>query len=178
MRDWMRTPAALLAVLVAAAVAAGVAWATIPDGSGAIHACSSLSDKSLRVVDSGACKAGETPVSWSQDAVRGSQGPEGPQGPQGATGPQGPAGLTYATSVADIAYADPKIGGFFKELTCPTGTKALAGTWSWQMFMNGMPPADVESFPIDDDSWGFAVGASSESVGLAMVVGLTCVYAR
>ena len=181
MRNWIRRPAALVVgMLVAAGLAAGVAWATIPDGSGTIHACYNSADKSMRVFDSGSCKKGkgEAPVSWNQGAIQGLPGPRGDKGPVGATGQQGPAGLTYAATVTGQAFADPQIGGFFKELTCPQGTKALDGTFQWVFFQDPMPPADVESFPIGDDAWGWAVGASSESKGLSMFLALTCVTAR
>lgn len=177
MARWMRRPATVVAVAVAAGVAAGVGWATIPDGNGTINACYASSDKSLRVVAAPACASGETAVNWSQSGVQGLQGPQGPQGPEGKNGAQGSAGVRLVTLVGGQAFADPKIGGFFKELTCPTGTKALQGSWSWDFFSGSMPPADVESFPIGDDSWGFAVGASSQSAGLDMFLGLSCVHA-
>jgi len=66
------------AVLVAAAVAligAGIAYATIHDSSGKIHACYKLSGGALRVIDSGACLSSEAPLTWSQT------GPQGPRGP-------------------------------------------------------------------------------------------------
>ncbi|HSC73571.1 MAG TPA: hypothetical protein VLB89_05345 [Gaiellaceae bacterium] len=174
MPRWLKRPTSVVAALVALGLCTGVAWAAIPDGSGTITACYSSSDKSLRVVDSG-CAAGEKQVTWSQSGVQGAAGPPGPQGPQGSAGAQGPAGLTLATVVAAQVSTDPQIGGFFKELTCPSGTKALGGSWQWVVFKGDMPPADVESFPVGDDSWGFAVGASSQSAGLAILVGLSCV---
>ena len=92
---------------VAACAAAGgllagssSAAASIPDGSGAIHACYTTHNNfwnleplgSLRVVDtssSGACASNESPLMWGQ---AGPQGPAGPTGPKGATGAGGPAG--------------------------------------------------------------------------------------
>jgi hypothetical protein len=179
MRIWMREPATAVAVLVAAGLAAGAAWATIPDGSGTIHACYGTSDKSMRVIDSGGCNKGEAPVSWSQDGIQGTQGSQGPQGLQGDTGPQGLPGVTRATGVAVEAAEDPVIGGFFKELNCPTGTKALQGSYEWEFLIGSNPPqADVESFPIGDDSWGFAVGANSTYKGAKIFLFLDCVNAR
>jgi hypothetical protein len=160
-------------------LAAGVAWATIPDGSGTIHACYSTSDKSLRVIDTGACGKHEAPVSWSQNGVQGLQGSQGPQGQQEDTGLQGLPGLTRATGVGTEAQEDTVIGGFFKELTCPTGTKALQGTYEWEFLIGGMPPqGDVESFPIGDASWGFAVGAKSAYKGVKIFLLLDCVNAN
>jgi len=179
MHSWMRKPATVVTVLVAAGLAAGGAWATIPDGSGTIHACDATSDKSLRVIDSGGCNKGETPVSWSQNAIQGTQGPQGPQGLQGDTGLQGPPGVTLATGDAVLAEEDPVIGGFFKELSCPTGAKALQGSYEWEFLIgSNLPQADVESFPLGDDSWGFAVGANSTYTGAGIFLFLSCVNAR
>jgi hypothetical protein len=81
---------------IAALLMAGIAYATIPDGGGAIHGCYARSGGSLRVIDASVtnCKSGETSLDWS---VR---GPQGLQGPAGATGPQGPAGQQGAQGSA------------------------------------------------------------------------------
>ena len=58
------------AVLVAAAVAligAGIAFATIPDSSGKIHACHKLSGGALRVIDSGPCLLSEAPQTGKRE---------------------------------------------------------------------------------------------------------------
>ena len=73
-------------VAALAAVAAGVAYATIPDAGGVVHGCVSKSGV-LRVIDTGAggaCTTGETPLDWSQ---KGPAGPPGPPGPQGEAAP-------------------------------------------------------------------------------------------
>jgi hypothetical protein len=178
MSRWTKRTVAIVAALVFAGLAATVAWATIPDASGTIHACYSASDKSLRIVDKGACNKGEFPVSWSQNAVQGDQGIQGLQGPQGDPGSAGPAGLTRATGVSTIAQEDPVIGGFSQILTCPAGTKALQGTYQFYNGIGGLQPqGDVESFPFGDDSWVFAVGADSSYKGLQIFLDLTCVNA-
>jgi hypothetical protein len=80
------------------AIGGGVAYATIPGAGGVIHGCYAKLGGSLRVVDTGTCRATESPLSWNQmgqQGPQGLQGPQGPQGPQGAkgdAGPQGPAG--------------------------------------------------------------------------------------
>jgi hypothetical protein len=82
----------LRVVLIAAAVAlvgAGIAYATIPDSSGKIHACYKLSGGALRVIDSGSCLSSEAPLSWSQT------GPQGLQGVQGQQGVRGPSDLWH-----------------------------------------------------------------------------------
>ena len=180
MRNRMRRPAMAVAVFVLAGLAAATAWATIPDGTGTIHACYGASDKSLRVIESGECNKGEAPVNWTQSAVQGQQGPQGDQGSQGNTGQQGAAGVTFAKTQSVYDVTDSVIGGFFTSLTCPDGTKALDGGWDWWV-LNGstkMDQADVESFPIGDDSWGFAAGANKTYTSQPINVFLRCVYAR
>jgi hypothetical protein len=172
----MKGPVAAAVAVVLAGLVVGIAWATIPDGTDTIHACYSPSDKSLRVVDSG-CAKGELPVSWSKNAIQGSQGQQGSEGGQGDTGPQGPAGLTLAKGQSDYVVSDSVIGGFFKELTCPAGTKALDGRWSWWV-LNGSKLMDepvAESFPIGDDSWGFVADADSDYPSQPLNVYLRCV---
>ena len=168
-----------VAVFVLAGVVAGVAWATIPDGTGTIHACYSVSDKTLRVIDSGACAKDEAPVSWNKNAIQGPQGPQGNQGPQGDTGPQGPAGLTYASTQSADVSTDSVIGGFSKTLTCPSGQKALNGGWFWDVLYGPtkMDQPTVQSEPTGDDSWTFAAGANSSYSGEPITVTLTCVNA-
>jgi hypothetical protein len=51
----------------------GVAFATIPDSNGTIHACAQKKGGNLRVVDQGACRDNELPLAWA-DGSRGSGG--------------------------------------------------------------------------------------------------------
>lgn len=63
----MRAPrlvAAGAAALVCVA-AGGVAYASIPDSSGVIHACYTRSSGALRVSDAGTCTSKETALSWN-----------------------------------------------------------------------------------------------------------------
>jgi hypothetical protein len=81
-------------VVLGALVAVGVAFATIPDSGGVIHACYSDSNGALRLVDGATCKSHETALSWNTQGVPGPVGPQGPAGPKGDTGATGPAGPT------------------------------------------------------------------------------------
>ncbi|GAA3811095.1 hypothetical protein [Nocardioides panacisoli] len=89
-------------------VISSAAYASIPASDGSIQGCYAKSDGltgglhskgDLRVIDSGACRSYETPLSWNQ---RGVPGPTGPIGPAGPTGPPGPAG---PGSQAPVYYA-------------------------------------------------------------------------
>lgn len=56
-------------VVVGAATISGIAWATIPDGNGVVHACYLVSNGQLRVIDTQtgqACRADEREIAWSQ----------------------------------------------------------------------------------------------------------------
>jgi len=63
MRTSRRALPAIVAVSAALVVASGIAWAAIPDSSGAVNACYATVGGALRAVDgSGDCTADETPV--------------------------------------------------------------------------------------------------------------------
>jgi hypothetical protein len=85
-----------LAILVLAlgSLAGGVAYATIPDGSGVIHACYRTDSGAVRLIDAAdqKCLDGEAAVDWSVRGPVGPTGAEGPAGPAGPAGAQGPAG--------------------------------------------------------------------------------------
>jgi hypothetical protein len=187
-----RTIGIVGAAAAVAAVAAGIAVASIPDGVGNIHACGKLDGGEVRVIDPGAgdaCKTNEATLQWN---VIPPHGPTGPQGPPGPTGPQGPQGAQGASGANAVTYnpktmivsasvsAAQQIGGFFISLTCPQGTKALMGSWDFSAWaaLAKKPPPMGESWPIADDEWGFAVEAGNQSIGSAAYVYLHCAIAR
>ena len=93
-----RKVATVFGVTIAMVGAAGVAYASIPDSSGAFHGCVNKATGVLRVIDPSKNQQclttgvlAETAITWNQT------GPQGAVGPQGATGAQGPAGPTGAT---------------------------------------------------------------------------------
>ncbi|HZR95857.1 MAG TPA: collagen-like protein [Gaiellaceae bacterium] len=102
MKRGLRRRSIRIAVTAAAAlaIAAGVAYATIPDAGGVYTACKLNVTGTIRLIDPslgtstllGHCVAGETQVTWNQHGQRGLPGATGPQGAAGATGPQGPKG--------------------------------------------------------------------------------------
>jgi hypothetical protein len=145
-------------VVGCALVAGGVAYATIPDGSGVIHGCYAAKDGSLRVIDSGSGQScdpkKESPLDWNVQGAQGPAGPTGPVGPQGPQGDQGPAGIS-GLEMATKTFSLP-VGGWLPSVDCPTGKSAVSGGW----FANNITPGlevDV-SAPFNDDSgWEFAV---------------------
>jgi hypothetical protein len=118
-----RNVVAYLALGVALGAAGGVAYSSIPDAQGVIHACySNTATGALRVIDtdgSGICRGDETALDWNQ---------QGQPGPTGHTGPQGPAGvaLTYGRSVAGpISLPDAPQMKTIATLTVPAGSYAI-----------------------------------------------------
>jgi hypothetical protein len=134
----IRPPLVALAITGALLVAAGIAYAAIPDAGGVIHGCykkSSPNQGTLRVVDtekSQTCQSSETAISWSQTGPQGPQGPQGAQGPQGIQGPQGPSGSSHAYSDSNIQ-ALTRISpdaNTVTELTLPAGNYVVSATGS------------------------------------------------
>jgi hypothetical protein len=76
-----------LTIVGALLVAGGIAYATIPDGGGVIHACYQKNQGALRVIDTDkaqTCSSSENTLTWSQTGPQGQQGPPGPTGPSDA----------------------------------------------------------------------------------------------
>src|SRR4029450_7668841 len=74
------------------ALVAGVAYGSIPDAQGVIHACYKTDSGQVRVIDGGAGLPREAALEWSQTGPQGLPGPKGDQGPKGDPGPPGPPG--------------------------------------------------------------------------------------
>ncbi|HEX4722057.1 MAG TPA: hypothetical protein VH333_06050 [Pseudonocardiaceae bacterium] len=132
-----------------AIIGSSVAYASIPDPTGAVHGCYGKLLGTLRVVDTGAdqgCLPTENAITWSQTGPQGlpgvqgdkgaagptgpqgdpgDVGPAGPQGDKGDTGPAGPGGAALVQQVS-IARADVPNGNptDVASLTLPGG-----GTW-------------------------------------------------
>lgn len=89
--SFKQKPKFLIGVTIGLVVGIGSAavYASIPDGSGVIHACYNNSTGMTRIIDdsSQTCRGGETAITWNQT------GPQGPQGPQGPPGSGGGSGL-------------------------------------------------------------------------------------
>jgi microcystin-dependent protein len=77
--------AAAVGGLVVAALAGGVAWATIPGSDGVIQGCYD-SGGNVKVVPSLPCPRGYTPFQWNQQGPKGDPGAPGPKGDKGEKG--------------------------------------------------------------------------------------------
>lgn len=107
----------------AAIVGGSVAYASVPDPTGAIHGCYSTITGHLRIIDTATtpnCLITEKALPWSQQGPQGAQGTAGPKGdpgpqgptgakgdpgapgPQGAKGDPGPAGPAHTTDIQQV----------------------------------------------------------------------------
>lgn len=84
MKTWQRWTTGTSIVVLAMAVGTGIAFATIPDSSGVIHACYQspppAHGANLQVIDTGnggSCGGGMTQVTWNQVGLQGPAGPPG-----------------------------------------------------------------------------------------------------
>lgn len=101
MKGKLIRPALVATAIVGALVAGGIAYATIPDSNGVIHACYHVNGQgavdgsgNLRVIDPSStnkdgstCKHDEKALDFNQTGPQGQQGQQGQQGPQGPPGP-------------------------------------------------------------------------------------------
>lgn len=127
LRGRCRGLAIVTLALVALPLAAGIAYATIPDDQGVIHSC--LKNGDLRVIDTAteSCKDSETGLSWNQ---------QGPTGDQGATGPSGPEGSNatveaFADSALTTTSVENEVWGTFHTLveeSVPAGSYVVTAT--------------------------------------------------
>jgi hypothetical protein len=101
-RGWLKLA---LCVTVAGLAGAGIAVASIPDSSGAVHSCYDAKGDLHLIDPSGstplptACAAGETALSFNQTGPAGPAGAAGATGAPGAIGPAGPRGPAGASVV-------------------------------------------------------------------------------
>ena len=99
------SPATVIAVIALIVAFSGVSKATVPDSGGMIHACVTVANGTLRIIDTEAtppqvCHTGEYLLSWNKEGREGDEGDEGDRGHhgrKGEEGDQGPAGPTGPT---------------------------------------------------------------------------------
>jgi Collagen triple helix repeat (20 copies) len=172
----------LLATTVLLALAAGIAYASIPDSSGVIQACYQKVNGQLRVIDTskgGTCNSSETALSWNQtgpigakgttgakgstgaNGINGQKGATGPpgangtNGAKGATGPKGPAGGLDSVQVVSQNVAGT--GGFVTLFVdCPAGTTLTGGGAQILGHVgdaDGFGPRIISNNPFNKNQW-------------------------
>ena len=156
---------ALGIVVVVAGGLAAVAYATIPDGQGVIHACYNSNNGDARIVDGAAsCRTNETPLTWNQSGQQGSPGPQGPQGPQG------PSGVTGATGAQGIPGAPGATGA--QGPAGPQGDPGPAGTTGTQGGQGPSGPQGPQGLqgpqgPPGTSEWSDAYSTTGAPIGVS-----------
>ena len=95
-----RTRITLAGLALGAALAGGVAWATIPADSGLYTACKLKATGTIRLIDPAGpsssllsrCTTYETQITWNQKGLKGDPGTAGVNGTSGAAGNDGAPG--------------------------------------------------------------------------------------
>jgi hypothetical protein len=118
--------------LVAAAIAGGVAYATIPGPDNVYNACMFKSLGTIRLIDKSLpstnlmshCTDKETEISWNQAGQPGPPGPQGAKGEPGAPGTNGTNGTDGKDGVSVTMASEPagaNCGGGGVQLTAANG---------------------------------------------------------
>jgi hypothetical protein len=140
-----------VAAAAALAVSGGIAYASIPDAGGVVHACLLKNVGTIRVIDTaksglpGHCSNVETELTWNQKGeagAPGAPGAPGAQGAQGAPGADGVSGYEVVTASEEV------LGGavWFGTVRCPAGKVATGGGFtnspaSFDTVVNASGPA-------------------------------------
>jgi Collagen triple helix repeat (20 copies) len=163
----------LLAVVVGVLAVGGVAYASIPDSAGVIHACYVKKVGVLRVIDSSTdhCSSLETAIQWNQTGPAGPQGVAGPKGATGSPGPAGPPGATGATGAPGAtgavgATGPPGPAGDGTTVTFMSGTNVDLGPLSVALGT----PIEVASKQLDPGSYALVGTVNIASVAESDIV--------
>jgi hypothetical protein len=145
--------AVLLAIAALVAAGMGIAYASIPDSSGVIHACYQSPPPhhgaNLQVIDTdngGSCGGGMVALTWNQT------GPQGPPGPE-------PSGALVNLHIVQATTVLTPGGTDFARANCPSGEVATGGGFS----TSGDPGLEPVESSTGANSNGVAVGWDVEA---------------
>jgi hypothetical protein len=176
--------AAVTTAIVALPAAGAIAYASIPDPSGAIHGCYNSATGQLRVIDpsatndpnptkSSCLKNVESAISWSQTGPQGPKGDAGVNGDPGANGLPGPKGDKGDPG----AQGDPGQNGVsdYRQVSkpkadVPNGDDTVVATMAlpagrWMVTMKGV----VDNHG-NDAEWFCTLNAGSQNLDLSVLV--------
>lgn len=165
----------LLGLAAAVAIAAGTAYATIPDSVGVIHGCYAKNDGSLSLVDPSAgdkCTKKQAAISWNQTGPPGAPGTQGTQGVAGPAGPVGPQGTAGLLAGLDALNGIPCRGVRSKPatvrleygtgieapvgITCVTHLVANPGPFTFHVTSGALSIPFFGDLPLPSSGWQFA----------------------
>ena len=153
MKGWLarHTGRVVLCTGVFALAAAGLAYATIPSGSGVYTGCLLKATGTIRLIDPtlgdksllGHCTSLETQITFNEQGPPGpvgATGPAGPTGPAGATGPAGPAGPAGQAGADGTSVTSSSLNPG-DDSNCPNGGSKFTDGGSVTYACNGAPGA-------------------------------------
>ena len=129
MRLSRRKPVAA-ATLAFLAIAAGIAYAAIPDSGGVIHGCYQKNNGQLRVIDTEAgqtCMLSETSLDFNRTGPQGIQGIQGIQGLPGINGTNGTNGTDGTNGINGTSAAYTANGTNPLSVSVPAGNYVVLG---------------------------------------------------
>jgi hypothetical protein len=146
-----RLAVAAAGMLAVAALARGVAYATIPDANHVYSACMLKGTGTIRLIDKSLpstnlmshCTDKEIEISWNQAGQPGPPGPAGPQGPKGDTGTPGKDGTNGNDGVSVTTATEPAGSN------CPAGGVRLTAVNGVSYACNGKDALTPHTCNID-----------------------------
>jgi hypothetical protein len=164
--------AAAMGALLAATLAGGIAWATIPE-AGVIQGCYD-SGGNLKVVSALPCPKGYTPLQWNQQGIQGIPGPKGNKGDPGLNGTNGTNGQD-GVSVTSTALSPG-------DANCPDGGSQFTAVNGMTYACNGAqgppgPGSDVLIANVNSDGT-LAPGSDASSSFHPLVGTYALTFAR
>ena len=145
-------------------IGGAVAYAAIPGAGGVITGCIAKSTGSVRVIDTAkdSCKSTETPLTWNQQGVPGTNGTNGTNGAAGQDGTDGTDGVSgFSVAFASVNWAaseHPPTNVVDAYVSCPPGTRVLGSFSRVQLF------GPSGSGPLAPQSWGIEVVGTDQRV--------------
>jgi hypothetical protein len=148
-------------------LAAGIAYATIPDSNGVVHACvKGNGDVSVIDPSAGQTCGKDAPLDWNEPGASGADGQPGPPGLPGAPGAAGSSGYERVVE----QFSTDTNGNGQGEADCPTGKRVLSGGYELTSTMRPSRSAPTS----DGGGW---VANVEGTPGAAFVVFAICVDA-
>ncbi len=156
----------------------GIAYASIPDSGGVIHACYQSPPPSgganLQVIDTdagGHCSGGKVELTWNQV---GPQGPTGATGATGATGPQGAPVQFYRVRDHYETLGNFVQGGRNYNVVCDEGDYVIGGLFDPSPDSQSWWTDSSLNWPTDSRTWYFNVNFNNPNHFYSFDLVATC----
>lgn len=153
----------IFSAVIAAILAVGIAYASIPAADGTINGCYKNANGDLIVIDSAAtCPTGHTALNWNQT------GPAGPPGQSGVTS------FYTVTEVVPLLILEPPVTG---EITCLSGDAVTGVAAVIDAPYAGRPNHRLEILPTNGtnpNGAGWSISSGDGAEGYNAVFRIVC----